>query len=139
MIPQRNISLLANRLAKAGCRIQESVLERDYCLAWFLSALAESDVKPVLAFKGGTALKRYYFSDYHQWRSVRAGTGSACLALAESLSDHRHHQRIQADAFLFSATGQPCMDRFGNAQSELTAGDCRGSGLRDRITEFLHR
>jgi predicted nucleotidyltransferase component of viral defense system len=65
MIPQRNISLLANRLAKeGGRRIHESVLERDYCLAWFLSALAESDLKPILAFKGGTALKRCYFGDY---------------------------------------------------------------------------
>ena len=65
MIPQRNISLLANRLAKEGARrIQESVLERDYCLAWFLCALAESDLRPILGFKGGTALKRCYFGDY---------------------------------------------------------------------------
>jgi uncharacterized protein len=65
MIPQRNISLLANRLAKeGGRRIQESVLERDYCLAWLLCALAKSDLKPILGFKGGTALKRCYFGDY---------------------------------------------------------------------------
>jgi uncharacterized protein len=65
VIPQRNISLLANRLAKeGGRRFQESVLERDYCLAWFLAALAESDLKPVLGFKGGTALKRCYYENY---------------------------------------------------------------------------
>jgi uncharacterized protein len=65
VIPQRNISLLSNRLAaQGGMRIPEDVLERDYCLAWFLCCLAESDLKPVLAFKGGTALKRCYFSDY---------------------------------------------------------------------------
>lgn len=65
MIPQRNIPLLANRLAReGGRRIPESGLERDYCLAWFLSALAESDLQPILAFKGGTALKRCYFGDY---------------------------------------------------------------------------
>jgi len=65
MIPQRNISLLANRLAKeGGRRISESVLERDYCLAWFLSVLAESDLKPIFGFKGGTALKRCYFGGY---------------------------------------------------------------------------
>jgi hypothetical protein len=65
LIPQRNISLLANRLAKAGGRrIPESVLERDYCLAWFLAALAGSDLQRSLAFKGGTALKRCYFADY---------------------------------------------------------------------------
>src|SRR5580698_3932988 len=65
MIPQRNLSLLANRLAnEGGRRIPEDILERDYCLAWFLSALAESDLKATLAFKGGTALKRCYFGDY---------------------------------------------------------------------------
>jgi uncharacterized protein len=65
VIRQRNISLLSNRLAAGGgMRIREDVLERDYCLAWFLCCLAQSDLKPVLAFKGGTALKRCYFGDY---------------------------------------------------------------------------
>lgn len=65
MISQRNISLLSNRLAAVGgMRIREDVLERDYCLAWFLWGLAESALKPILAFKGGTALKRCYFGDY---------------------------------------------------------------------------
>lgn len=65
MILQRNISQLSNRLAAGGrLRIREDVLERDYCLAWFLNALAESDLRPALAFKGGTALKRCYFADY---------------------------------------------------------------------------
>ncbi len=64
MIPQRNISLLSNRLALSGRRIREDVLERDYCLAWFLAVLAESDLRGVLAFKGGTALKRCYVGDY---------------------------------------------------------------------------
>ena len=65
MIPQRNLSLLANRLyKKGGRRIPETVLERDYCLAWFLAALGESELKAMLGFKGGTALKRCYFGDY---------------------------------------------------------------------------
>jgi uncharacterized protein len=65
VIPRRNISLLSNRLAAGGgLRIREDVLERDYCLAWLLNALAESDLRPVLAFKGGTALKRCYFAEY---------------------------------------------------------------------------
>jgi uncharacterized protein len=65
VIPQRNISLLSNRLAAdGGRRIREDVLERDYCLAWFLAGLSQSDLKTVLAFKGGTALKRCYFGDY---------------------------------------------------------------------------
>jgi predicted nucleotidyltransferase component of viral defense system len=65
LIPQRDISLLSNRLAATGgLRVREDLLERDYCLAWFLNALAESDLRPVFAFKGGTALKRSYFPDY---------------------------------------------------------------------------
>jgi len=65
LIPQRNVSLLSNRLAASGgMRIREDVLERDYCLAWFLCGLSQSDLGPVLAFKGGTALKRCYFPDY---------------------------------------------------------------------------
>jgi hypothetical protein len=65
VIPQRNISLLSNRLARAGGRrIREDVLERDYCLAWLLAVLSESDLRAVLGFKGGTSLKRCYFADY---------------------------------------------------------------------------
>jgi len=65
MIPQRNISLLSNRLARAGGRrIPEAVLERDYCLAWFLVGLSRAALRERLVFKGGTALKRCYFDDY---------------------------------------------------------------------------
>lgn len=57
--------MLSNRLVKqGGRRIREDVLERDYCLAWFLAALGESDLRTNLALKGGTALKRCYFGDY---------------------------------------------------------------------------
>jgi len=65
VIPQRNLSLLSNRLARAGGRrIPEAVLERDYCLAWFLVGLSRSSLREQLVFKGGTALKRCYFGDY---------------------------------------------------------------------------
>ena len=65
MISQRNISLLSNRLARqGGRRIPERVLERDYCLAWFLVGLSWSPLRDRLVFKGGTALKRCYFGDY---------------------------------------------------------------------------
>ena len=65
MIPQRNISLLSNRLSRAGGRrIPEAVLERDYCLAWLLIGLSRSPLRNILAFKGGTALKRCYFGGY---------------------------------------------------------------------------
>ena len=61
MIPQRNLSLLANRLAASGGRrLPEAVLERDYCLGWFLVGLSRAPLRDHLAFKGGTALKRCY-------------------------------------------------------------------------------
>lgn len=65
MIPQRNLSLLSNRLARAGGRrIPESVLERDYCISWFLAGLSGTSLSERLAFKGGTAIKHCYFGDY---------------------------------------------------------------------------
>ncbi len=65
MIPQRNLSVLSNRLARAGGRrLPEAVLERDYCLAWFLVALARTPLRERLVFKGGTAIKRCYLGDY---------------------------------------------------------------------------
>ncbi|MEI8373299.1 MAG: nucleotidyl transferase AbiEii/AbiGii toxin family protein [Planctomycetota bacterium] len=65
MIPQRNLALLSNRLARGGGRrIPETVLERDYCLAWFLIGLSRTPLRERLAFKGGTALKRCFFGDY---------------------------------------------------------------------------
>jgi predicted nucleotidyltransferase component of viral defense system len=65
MIPQRNLSLIANGLKAAnGRRVPESVIERDYCLAWFLTGLASHPLRKTLAFKDGTALRRCYFGDY---------------------------------------------------------------------------
>ncbi len=65
MISQRNISLLSNRLSReGGRRIPESVLERDYCLSWFLVGLSRSPICNLLIFKGGTAIKKCYFENY---------------------------------------------------------------------------
>ncbi len=33
-------------------------------MAWFLAGLSQSDLRGILGFKGGTALKRCYFEDY---------------------------------------------------------------------------
>jgi predicted nucleotidyltransferase component of viral defense system len=65
MIPQRNISLISNTLqAVGGRRIPEAVIERDYVLSWFLTGLANHPLRDVLAFKGGTALRRCWFEHY---------------------------------------------------------------------------
>jgi len=66
MILQSQISKLSNRLLKenGGRRIPENVLERDYCIAWFLIGLSQTSLRNKLAFKGGTALRRCHFYDY---------------------------------------------------------------------------
>ncbi len=66
MIHQRNLSRLSNRLLQEGSgrRIPERVLEKDYCLSWFLVGLSRSPLRNRLLFKGGTALKKCYFPDY---------------------------------------------------------------------------
>jgi len=65
MIPQRDLSLLSNRLARrGGRRIPEAILEKDYCLSWFLVGLSATPLKDILAFKGGTAIKKCYIPDY---------------------------------------------------------------------------
>jgi predicted nucleotidyltransferase component of viral defense system len=66
MILQSQISKLSNRLLKelGGRRIPESVLERDYCIAWFLIGLSRTPLANKIIFKGGTALRRCHFADY---------------------------------------------------------------------------
>src|SRR3546814_8499110 len=65
MIPQRNLSLISNKLAEGGgTRIPEKVIELDYYLAWFLIGLYRSELGKHLAFKGGTALRRCHFGEY---------------------------------------------------------------------------
>lgn len=65
MIKQYNISLISNKIyQERGQRIPETVIERDYCVAWLLVGLSRSPMKEKLAFKGGTVLRRCYFRNY---------------------------------------------------------------------------
>ncbi len=59
MIPTAEISRLAHRLG-----VGDRVIEKDYVLSWLLVAIAESDLRNTLAFKGGTALKKSYYPDF---------------------------------------------------------------------------
>lgn len=59
MISQSEISKFAAAKIK-----QDKVIEKDYVLTWILIGLADSSLKDILAFKGGTALKKVYFPDY---------------------------------------------------------------------------
>ena len=59
MITQREVSQRAFQE-----QVSDRVIEKDYVLTWILLALADSPVAELLAFKGGTALKKIYFPDY---------------------------------------------------------------------------
>jgi predicted nucleotidyltransferase component of viral defense system len=59
MIPSRDVFSLAQ---KEG--VGERIIEKDYVLSWVLIAIAESDLRDHVAFKGGTALKKVYFPEY---------------------------------------------------------------------------
>jgi len=59
MISDREVFKEAHRVG-----VSDLVIEKDYVLSWLLVAIAESDLRPEIAFKGGTALKKIYYSDY---------------------------------------------------------------------------
>jgi predicted nucleotidyltransferase component of viral defense system len=59
MISPAEISKLAH-----GLGVGDRVIEKDYVLSWLLIAIAENELRHRLAFKGGTALKKCYYSDY---------------------------------------------------------------------------
>jgi len=51
-------------LAKQGTAIPIKTIEKDYVLAWVLVGIACSGMARHVSFKGGTALKKFYFPDY---------------------------------------------------------------------------
>ncbi len=88
MIPQQNLSRLSNRLyTPGGRRIPESVLERDYCLTWFLIALSRTPLCQCLAFKGGTALRIIYGSPRFSEDLDFSGFGTRKPAIEELITD----------------------------------------------------
>jgi hypothetical protein len=151
VIPQRNISLLSNRLAAGGgVRIREDVLERDYCLAWFLCCLAESDLKPVLAFKGGTALKRCYFGDYRfsedldftlqqpvPFEEIRARLERVYAAVHEQSSISfvfdREDPRQHANSYTFYLSYTGPFPRGSNVKVDITINELVVFPLAERV------
>ena len=59
MIRPAEISKIAHRLG-----LGDKTIEKDYILTWVLLAIAESPLNEILAFKGGTAIKKIYVPDY---------------------------------------------------------------------------
>lgn len=59
MIRSAEISKLAHRLG-----LGDKTIEKDYVLTWVLLAITTSPLNDLLAFKGGTAIKKIYVPDY---------------------------------------------------------------------------
>jgi len=59
MIRQAEISKFAYQLG-----LGEKTIEKDYVLTWILCAVANSPLSALLAFKGGTAIKKIYIPEY---------------------------------------------------------------------------
>src|SRR5271157_1289954 len=55
-----NLADMKRRAAKEG--VPQAIVEKDYALSVALNAIAESELAGQLVFKGGTALKKVYFS-----------------------------------------------------------------------------
>lgn len=59
MIRSAEISKLAHRYG-----LGDKTIEKDYVLTWVLQAMAALPLSDLLAFKGGTAIKKVYVPDY---------------------------------------------------------------------------
>lgn len=60
MIPQSELQKIANKK-----KVRDKQIEKDYVLSWILYGVSSNSfLKKNLVFKGGTALKKFYFQDY---------------------------------------------------------------------------
>ncbi len=58
------ISLAEIRREAAKLGVDVAIIEKDYVLSWVLRGVCTSPLTNSLVFKGGTALRKVYFSDY---------------------------------------------------------------------------
>jgi len=64
MIEVRNLFKLESKLRKGNQTIPVKALEKNYILSWLIIGISKSKTCDMLSFKGGTALKKFYFPDY---------------------------------------------------------------------------
>ncbi|MCK4643334.1 nucleotidyl transferase AbiEii/AbiGii toxin family protein [bacterium] len=64
MIKSGNLYRLQTDISKGNKTLPVISLEKDYVLTWILIGISSSDMKQYLCFKGGTALKKFYFKNY---------------------------------------------------------------------------
>jgi predicted nucleotidyltransferase component of viral defense system len=104
-------SLLKHRARETGMRLD--ILEKDYALSYLLAAIAaESSLGEELVLKGGTALRKCYFSDYRFSEDLDFSTRStgaipelddkisSALRRMNKMLDERGPFQVQAEPFL---------------------------------------
>jgi len=64
MIEARNLSRIESKLKKGNKSIPVKSIEKDYVISWILVGISKSKLYDILCFKGGTALKKFFFPDY---------------------------------------------------------------------------
>lgn len=64
MIEARNLYRIESKLRRGNKTVPVKSIEKDYVLSWILTGIAKSKMYEAVAFKGGTALKKFYFPEY---------------------------------------------------------------------------
>lgn len=99
MIPPADVAKAASNLG-----VPQRTIEKDYVLSWVLVAMARSNWRSRLAFKGGTAIKKVY------WPSYRFS-----MDLDFTVTDNlAHHDVVKGMQLLF-----PWLERESNLLLQL--------------------
>ena len=64
MIEARNLFRIESKLRTGNKSIPVKSIEKDYVISWILIGIAKSSLYDTLCFKGGTALKKFFFPNY---------------------------------------------------------------------------
>lgn len=88
MIEPRNLFRIESKLKKGNKSIPVKSIEKDYVLSWILVGIAKSKLYDILCFKGGTALKKFFFPDYRFSEDLD-------FTLLSDMSTEKIEQRLQ--------------------------------------------
>ncbi|MGB7056047.1 MAG: nucleotidyl transferase AbiEii/AbiGii toxin family protein, partial [bacterium] len=88
MIEPRNLFRIESKLKKGNKSIPVKSIEKDYVLSWILVGIAKSKLYDILCFKGGTALKKFFFADYRFSEDLD-------FTLLSDISTEKIEQRLQ--------------------------------------------
>ncbi len=101
---------------------QLSIVEKDYALSYVLAGVASiGELVPSLIFKGGTALKKYYFGDYRfsedlDFSTINAPTGDELERFLTAASDNALKQLSAEGPFTLQLRRRPEIERHPRGQ-----------------------